>query len=151
MAKLATELTISEVAERSGVASSALRFYETRGLVESYRTAGNQRRYPRYVLRRVAVIRAAQAVGLTLDEITQALSTLPASANPGKRDWERMSGVWRVRLDQQIADLERLRDKLSSCIGCGCLSLKNCALFNKNDSAGAAGSGGVYLHGDDTQ
>jgi len=149
MPALPDRLTIGELATRSGVATSALRFYEERGLIESERTAGNQRVYPRPTLRRVAFIRAAQAVGLTLDEIVSALATLPAGRPPVKRDWERLSMAWRDRLDERIAELERLRDGLTGCIGCGCLSLKTCRLLNRNDRIATNGAGARYLLGDD--
>jgi len=142
-------LTIGELAHRAGVATSALRFYESRGLIASLRTAGNQRRYPRAALRRVALIRAGQEVGLSLSEVGAALQTLPHDRTPGKRDWERRSGTWRDRLDEQIAELQALRDELSDCIGCGCLSLKSCAIFNPSDRAAASGSGPRYLLGDE--
>lgn len=148
MAANSPMLTIGEVAQRCGIATSAIRFYEARGLLQSLRTSGNQRRYPRAVMRRIAVIQAAQSVGLTLEEIAAALSNLPDQRTPGKRDWERLSRLWRARLDRQIDDLQRLRDQLASCIGCGCLSLKNCALFNKDDRAAARGPGARYLLGD---
>jgi MerR family redox-sensitive transcriptional activator SoxR len=141
-------LTIGQVAERSGVATSALRFYEERGLVIAERSGGNQRRFHRSVLRRVAVIRAAQAVGLTLDEIREALAGLPEEAAPSPADWTRMSASWEARLSARIAALEALRDDLSGCIGCGCLSLQNCALFNPDDRAGRLGPGPRYLLGD---
>lgn len=139
------ELTIGQVATRSGVAASALRFYEERGLVTSYRNAGNQRRYDSATLRRVAFIRAAQAVGLSLEEIGAALATLPAGRTPTKRDWHRLSTAWRPRLDEQIERLERLRDNLDGCIGCGCLSLRSCLLFNPGDVLAERGTGGVRL------
>lgn len=142
-------LTIGELAERAGVATSALRFYETKGLISSDRTSGNQRRYPRPTLRRVALIRAGQEVGLTLLEIGDALSTLPHDATPSKRDWERLSSGWQTRLDEQIRELQALRDELSDCIGCGCLSLRSCALFNPSDVISARGSGPRYLLGDE--
>jgi len=142
------QLTIGDVATRCGIAASAIRFYESRGLIQSLRTGGNQRRYTRATIRRIAVIRAAQSVGLTLEEISEALAKLPEGRTPAKRDWERLSNAWRQRLDGQIADLERLRDQLSSCIGCGCLSLKSCALFNSDDRAAARGPGARYLLGD---
>lgn len=142
-------LTIGELAERAGVATSALRFYETKGLISSDRTSGNQRRYPRPTLRRVALIRAGQEVGLTLLEIGDALSTLPHDATPSKRDWERLSSGWQTRLDEQIRELQALRDELSDCIGCGCLSLRSCALFNPSDVISARGSGPRYLFGDE--
>jgi MerR family redox-sensitive transcriptional activator SoxR len=141
-------LTVGELANRSGVATSALRFYESRGLISSERTAGNQRRFPRSTLRRVAFIRAAQAVGLTLEEIGAALEQLPAGRNPNKDDWERLSAAWRERLQDRIADLVLLRDELTGCIGCGCLSLETCALFNPDDRASNAGAGPRYLLGD---
>ena len=142
-------LTIGEVAARSGVATSALRFYETKNLIESTRTDGNQRRYPRAVLRRVALIRAAQEVGLSLNEVSDALQTLPHDKTPTKGDWERLSRSWQERLDQQIDELEALRNELTDCIGCGCLSLKSCAIFNPSDAIAARGSGPRYLLGDD--
>ncbi len=142
-------LTIGEVAERSGVATSALRFYETKGLIESERTSGNQRRYPRASLRRVALIRAAREIGLSLGEVTTALERLPHDRTPTKTDWERLSKSWRTRLDQQIAELQALRDDLSNCIGCGCLSLKSCAIFNPSDVIAERGSGPRYLLGDE--
>ena len=145
MARPAAHLTIGQLAERSGVATSALRFYESRGLIASERTAGNQRRYPQAALRRVAFVRSAQRVGLTLDEIVAALATLPEGRAPTKADWSRLSRGWRPRIEEQIERLERLRDKLDSCIGCGCLSLRTCALNNPGDEAAARGPGAVYL------
>lgn len=141
-------LTIGEVASRSGVATSALRFYETKGLIASERTDGNQRRYPRATLRRVALIRAGQEVGLSLTELAEALEKLPHDKTPTKTDWERLSQSWRRRLDTQIAELVALRDELTDCIGCGCLSLKSCAIFNPGDAAAGLGSGPRYLLGD---
>ena len=138
-------LTIGEVAERSGVAQSALRYYETQGLVSSVRSTGNQRRFERAMLRRIAFIRSAQRVGLSLDEISEALSTLPGGRTPTRADWTRLSRHWRVRIDAQIERLERLRDRLDSCIGCGCLSLARCTLQNPNDVVSARGPGAVYL------
>src|SRR6266513_4618750 len=120
-------LTVGEVADRSGFAASALRFYERQGLIHATRTSGGQRRYERNVLRRLAFIRAARNVGLTLDEISDALATLPDQRTPTKKDWTRLSGAWRQRLTEQIAALTKLRDRLDSCIGCGCLSLRSCA------------------------
>lgn len=140
-------LTIGEVAARTGVAPSALRFYEHEGLVRSVRSLGGQRRYPREVLRRVAFVRVAQRVGLTLDEIRAALASLPRERTPTKADWARLSRSWRPRLDEQIAVLERLRDELTSCIGCGCLSLKACSLYNPADAAATFGPGPRYLLG----
>jgi MerR family redox-sensitive transcriptional activator SoxR len=141
-------LTIGEVASRSGVATSALRFYETKGLIASERTDGNQRRYPRATLRRVALIRAGQEVGLSLAELADALEHLPHDKTPARSDWERLSKSWRTRLDDQIAELTALRDELTDCIGCGCLSLKSCAIFNPGDVASGLGSGPRYLLGD---
>ena len=141
-------LTIGETAARSGVRTSALRYYESLGLIASERTAGDQRRYARETLRRVAVIRAAQLLGLTLREIRLALNELPQGRTPDRHDWQRLSQTWRGSLDQRIADLQALRDRLSGCIGCGCLSLESCALFNPADRAARAGAGARYLVGD---
>jgi MerR family transcriptional regulator, redox-sensitive transcriptional activator SoxR len=138
-------LTIGELAERAGVATSAIRFYESRGLLSSARTTGNQRRYERSTLRRVAFIRTAQRVGLTLEEIGEALATLPERRTPTKADWHRLSQAWRPRLDQQIRRLELLRDRLDGCIGCGCLSLRSCALTNPADDLADQGPGAVLL------
>ena len=148
MPALPDRVTIGELAARSGVATSALRFYEDRGLIAAERTPGNQRVYVRQILRRVAFIRAAQEVGLTLDEIGQALAALPTDRTPMKRDWERLSRAWRSRLDERIAELERLRDTLTGCIGCGCLSLRTCTLLNQADRIAAKGAGARYLLGD---
>ncbi|MDH3189085.1 MAG: redox-sensitive transcriptional activator SoxR [Acidimicrobiia bacterium] len=142
-------LTIGELATRSGVATSALRFYESKGLIQSDRTDGNQRRYPRATLRRVALIRAGQEVGLTLGEIGTALANLPHNATPTKADWQRLSKGWQTRLDQQIAELRALRNELTDCIGCGCLSLKSCAIFNPADAIASRGAGPRYLLGDE--
>jgi MerR family redox-sensitive transcriptional activator SoxR len=139
------ELTIGAVSERTGVAHSALRFYETEGLIRATRSPGGQRRYPRDILRRVSFIRIAQQVGLSLDEIRTALSTLPQNRTPTKQDWERLSSSWRPRLDAQIAMLERLRDRLTGCIGCGCLSLRLCRLVNPDDEAAERGPGPRYI------
>lgn len=141
-------LTIGELASRAGVATSALRFYESKGLITSERTDGNQRRYHRAILRRVALIRAGQEVGLTLGEIGSALATLPHDATPTKQDWQRLSRGWQSRLDRQIAELTALRNELSDCIGCGCLSLKSCAIFNPSDVIASRGTGPRYLLGD---
>jgi MerR family redox-sensitive transcriptional activator SoxR len=141
-------ITISELSHRSGVASSALRYYETLGLISSGRTSGNQRRYRRSALRRVAVIRVASAMGVSLRQIQAAFRTLPDGRDPTPDDWERLSSRWRDELSERIATLERLRNQLSSCIGCGCLSLDRCALFNQEDVAGEAGEGPRYLLGD---
>jgi len=146
--KSAALLTIGEAARRCGVATSTLRFYEQRGLISSIRNAGNQRRYHRATLRRISVIRVAQTLGLTLEEIAEALATLPDGRTPTKRDWERLSTTWRRQLDSRIATLQRMRENLSSCIGCGCLSLKSCALYNTADRAAKRGAGPRYLLGD---
>jgi MerR family redox-sensitive transcriptional activator SoxR len=138
-------LTIGELATRSGVPASALRYYESLGLIAAGRTGGNQRRYDRAELRRVAFIRIAQRVGLSLDEIAAALATLPDARTPTKADWARLSARWQARLDEQIALLERLRDRLSSCIGCGCLSLQRCRISNPDDERSADGPGPHYL------
>jgi MerR family redox-sensitive transcriptional activator SoxR len=138
-------LTIGETAERSGVAPSALRYYETQGLISSVRTTGNQRRYQRSTLRRVAFIRSAQRVGLSLEEISEALSTLPGGRTPTAADWAQLSASWRGRINAQIERLERLRDRLDSCIGCGCLSLNRCSLSNPDDVVRGRGPGAVYL------
>ncbi len=145
MARMPAQLTIGELSRRSGVAASALRFYQDVGLISAQRTSGNQRRYPRNMLRRLAFIRAAQRVGLSLDEITDALSSLPASRTPTKADWERVSRAWTARLDRQIADLERLKEKLTGCVGCGCLSLRTCVLSNPNDEQGDVAPGAPWL------
>jgi MerR family redox-sensitive transcriptional activator SoxR len=141
-------LTIGEVARRSGVASSALRFYEERGLIASERVGTGHRRYPRPVLRRIAFIVFAQRVGLSLDEIGAELAELPADRAPTRRDWSRLSKGWRERIDERIAELERLRVGLTECIGCGCLSLDRCALSNPGDRAGRLGAGPRYWLGD---
>ena len=138
-------LTIGELARRAGVRTSALRFYEERGLIAAARTAGNQRAYPRETLRRVAVIKAAQSLGLSLSDIKAALAHLPNERTPTRRDWERLSRRWAEHLDERIARLQRLRDKLSGCIGCGCLSLRRCALYNAEDAAAKEGPGARYL------
>jgi MerR family redox-sensitive transcriptional activator SoxR len=139
------ELTIGALSERTGVAHSALRFYEAEGLIHATRSRGGQRRYPRDILRRVSFIRIAQQVGLSLDEICTALSSLPENRTPNKKDWERLSASWRPRLDAQIAMLERLRDRLTGCIGCGCLSLRLCRLVNPDDEAAERGPGPRYI------
>lgn len=136
---------IGDVARRTGAATSALRYYEAEGLIHSSRTSGGQRRYSSDVIRRVSFIRVAQQVGLSLDEVKEALATLPDGRTPNKRDWERLSRSWRPRLDEQIAMLERLRDRLDGCIGCGCLSLKACRLHNPGDEAGELGPGPQYV------
>jgi len=138
-------LTVSEVAERSGFAPSAIRFYERTGLIAATRTAGNQRRFERNVLRRLAFIRAARNVGLTLDEVKTALDVLPGSRTPTRADWGRLSKQWRERIEDQIAGLVALRDGLESCIGCGCLSMKRCAISNPSDLMAGRGPGAAYL------
>jgi MerR family redox-sensitive transcriptional activator SoxR len=142
------DLTIGALSERTGVAASALRFYEAEGLIHATRSAGGQRRYTRDMLRRVSFIRVAQQVGLRLDEIRDALASLPDNRTPTQKDWERLSASWAPRLDAQIAMLERLRDRLTGCIGCGCLSLRVCRLVNPDDSAAALGPGPRYVIGD---
>lgn len=143
------QLSIGDMSERTGVAPSALRFYEAEGLISSERTEAGQRRFGRDMLRRVAFVRVAQRVGLSLEEIKGALSLLPAGRTPDKKDWALLSRSWRPVLDERIATLEALRDELDSCIGCGCLSLKRCALYNPDDAARSLGSGPRYLLGDD--
>lgn len=144
---LSAGLTIGQVAERAAIATSALRFYESVGLIQSERTSGNQRRYHRSVLRRVAVIKAAQAIGVSLEEIGDALARLPNNRTPSRRDWEHMSANWRRSLNARIAKLEQLRDELNSCIGCGCLSIDRCGIFNPGDKLAAEVSGGSRLTG----
>jgi MerR family redox-sensitive transcriptional activator SoxR len=141
-------LSITEVSRRSGVASSALRFYEERGLIASERAGSGHRRYPRAVLRRIAFIVFAQRVGLTLEEIGVELAKLPPQRAPSRRDWSRLSRGWRTRIDARIAELERLKAGLTECIGCGCLSLDRCRLSNPGDRAGALGPGPRYWIGD---
>lgn len=141
----AKELTPGELSERSGVAVSALHFYEREGLITSRRTSGNQRRYHRETLRRVAFIRISQRVGIPLSEIRDALHTLPEGRTPTRRDWERLSTVWRKDLDDRITQLTRLRDNLTGCIGCGCLSLASCTLVNPHDRLGERGPGARVL------
>jgi MerR family transcriptional regulator, redox-sensitive transcriptional activator SoxR len=141
-------LTISEVARRSGVASSALRYYEERGLITSQRAGSGHRRYPRPVLRRIAFIVFAQRIGLTLEEIGAELSKLPPDRAPTSRDWSRLSTGWSGRIDQRIAELERLKAGLTECIGCGCLSLDRCRLANPGDRAASLGPGPRFWIGD---
>lgn len=140
-----TELTIGALGERAGVATSALRYYESEGLITATRSSGGQRRYTRDTLRRVSFIRVAQQVGLSLAEIRAALDSLPDGRTPTEKDWQRLSAAWRPRLDQQIAMLERLRDRLDGCIGCGCLSLRFCHMLNPDDQAGETGSGPRFV------
>jgi MerR family redox-sensitive transcriptional activator SoxR len=139
------ELTVGEVAARSGVAVSAIHFYESKGLIKSRRNAGNQRRYSRDVLRRVAVIKVAQRVGIPLASIGEALDTLPEGRTPTAKDWSKLSAKWKAELDERIAKLAQLRDQLNDCIGCGCLSLEHCRLRNPLDELSEQGSGPVLL------
>ena len=138
---IAEILAIADVARRSGVAASALRFYEQRGLIHSMRAGSSHRRYPRHVLRRVAFIVFAQKMGLTLEEVGEALARLPQNRAPGKSDWAKISGGWARRIDERIGELERLRAGLTQCIGCGCLSLRQCQLANPGDRIGQSGPG----------
>ncbi|HVW34718.1 MAG TPA: redox-sensitive transcriptional activator SoxR [Acidimicrobiia bacterium] len=142
------ELAIGEVAERSGLAVSAIRFYEDKGLVTSTRTPGGQRRFRRDVLRRLAFIQAAQRVGLTLEDIGAALDGLPADSGPSGSEWKELSATWRPLLEERIALLQALRDQLDHCIGCGCLSLDRCRLSNPSDRAAKLGPGARFLLGD---
>jgi MerR family transcriptional regulator, redox-sensitive transcriptional activator SoxR len=143
-----SELSIGEVSERSGVAASALRFYERRGLIASTRTDGNQRRYERAVLRRIAFIQAGRAAGVSLADIRSALAGLPTRRTPSRKDWERLSNRWRDDLDARIATLRALRERLTTCIGCGCLSIDKCDLLNPDDEAAEQGAGAHYLSSD---
>ncbi|TCP47971.1 MerR family redox-sensitive transcriptional activator SoxR [Tamaricihabitans halophyticus] len=145
MSKLPHHLTIGQVSDRSGVPHTALRFYEDKGLVTAERSGGNQRRYPRSVLRRLAFIRAAQRVGLSLEDIRDALSMLPADHAPTKADWTRLSRSWQAELDARIDALQRLRDRLTGCVGCGCLSLRSCSLQNGDDEMARFGPGSPRL------
>lgn len=138
------ELTIGELSERSGVSCSALRFYERQGLIRARRTPGNQRRYDAVTLRRVALVQAGKAAGVPLERVRDALATLPADRAPRKHDWERLSSGWRRELDERIATLTAIRNRLTTCIGCGCLSLRTCSLLNPDDAAGALGGGGAH-------
>jgi MerR family redox-sensitive transcriptional activator SoxR len=148
MSKSNNYLTIGETARRSGVATSALRFYETRGLVRSDRGQGNHRRYHRSMLRRISLIKIAQSLGLSLREISGALDTLPDKRTPTQKDWQRLSTQWGNQLDHRIKSLQQMREQLTGCIGCGCLSLQRCPLYNPNDEAGTHGVGPRYLLGD---
>jgi MerR family transcriptional regulator, redox-sensitive transcriptional activator SoxR len=147
---VAAELTIGELAARSGVAASALRFYEARGLIAAQRTSGNQRRYERAMLRRVAFIQAGRAAGIPLEQIRAALETLPTNRTPARHDWERLSRRWRADLDRRIETLQALRTRLTTCIGCGCLSIDACELLNPDDEVGRNGPGAHYLKRDST-
>ena len=133
--------TVGKVAARCGVSVSTLHFYETKGLIHSWRNAGNQRRYKADVLRRISVIKAAQKMGISLEDIKRALATLPDNRTPTARDWQKLSTFWRDDLDSRIHYLQRLRDSLTGCIGCGCLSMKNCPIYNADDKLAAEGSG----------
>ncbi|MCL4106664.1 UNVERIFIED_CONTAM: hypothetical protein GTU68_009798, partial [Idotea baltica] len=137
--------TVGKVARRCGVKVSTLHFYESKGLISSWRNAGNQRRYKADVLRRVSVIKAAQKMGISLDAIKRAFASLPQERTPTARDWKKLSTGWQAELNGRIAYLERLRDSLTSCIGCGCLSMKNCPIYNEQDKLGAQGSGAIIL------
>ena len=148
MAKLADRVTIGEFARRAGVAASALRYYEELGLISSARSAGGQCRYARVMLRRVAFIRAAQTVGLSLADVRSALANLPDERTPNKADWNKVSATWIRRIDEHIAELEQLRATLNSCVGCGCLSLRTCRLYNPGDTAATRGAGARWLLGD---
>lgn len=148
MAKHPLYLSIGETARRAGVAASALRFYESLGLISSVRTSRNHRQYRRSMLRRISVIRIAQLLGMTLEEISEALAELPDGRTPTKQDWQRMSTKWRNQLDQRIDQLMQMRDNLTGCIGCGCLSLRSCSLYNAGDRAAQSGTGPRYLLGD---
>ncbi|MEM7143082.1 MAG: redox-sensitive transcriptional activator SoxR [Actinomycetota bacterium] len=141
-------LSVGDVADRCGIAPSAVRYYDDRGLIRSTRTSGGQRRFARDTIRRIAFITAAQAVGRSLDEIEAALDTLPDRRTPTHDDWNRVASSWRPRLDEQIARLEALRDQLDACVGCGCLSLERCAMYNPTDVAARLGPGPRYLMGD---
>jgi MerR family redox-sensitive transcriptional activator SoxR len=145
---VAEELTIGELSHRSGVAPSALRFYEAQGLIGAHRTSGNQRRYDRATLRRVALIQAGRAAGIPLEEIRAALETLPSQRTPTRRDWERLSRGWRADIAHRIATLQALRNRLTTCIGCGCLSIDRCTLLNPDDEAAALGAGAHYMQRD---
>ncbi|WP_377267394.1 redox-sensitive transcriptional activator SoxR [Peterkaempfera sp. SMS 1(5)a] len=150
MTVLPDRLTIGELAARSGLAASALRYYEDLGLIHSERTAGGQRRYSRATLRRVAFVRAAQQVGLSLEEARKALDSLPEQRPPTAAQWARVATAWQRRIDAQIAELQALRATLGGCIGCGCLSLRKCRLYNPEDSASGTGSGARYLLGEES-
>jgi MerR family transcriptional regulator, redox-sensitive transcriptional activator SoxR len=149
MPALAGFLTISELSARSAVAPSALRYYEDLGLITAERTAGNQRRYARYMLRRVAFIKAGRQLGLSLQEVKAALDRLPSGKAPTRADWSRAARTWQQRIEQRIAELERMSSTLGSCIGCGCLSLRRCALYNPADAAADQGAGARWLLGDE--
>ena len=138
-------LTVGEVARRAGIATSAVRFYEDQGLISSVRTAGNQRRYPRYVLRRIGIITAARRFGIPLAEVAQVFDSLPENRMPGKTDWRRISKRWHERLEVRRRELERLEEELVGCIGCGCLSLNTCRVLNPDDQLSSEGPGARRL------
>lgn len=138
-------LRIGDLARRSGIAASALRYYEELGLIQGGRSAGGHRQYPRHVLRRLAFIRAAQTLGLSLPQVAEVLRGLPDRRTPTKEDWSRLASAWAPLIDARIAALQRLRDRLDACIGCGCLSMRACALYNPDDEAGQCGAGPQYL------
>ncbi len=142
---LPANLSVGDVAKRSAVSIATLHFYEEKGLIDAIRNAGNQRRYSKDVLRRIGIIKAAQKVGISLKDIKQAMSFLPKNKVPTKSDWQKLSKQWRHDLDQRIRELSALRDNMTTCIGCGCLSLKACPLYNPNDELGIQQSGAVLL------
>lgn len=148
MSTLGARLTIGELSRRSGVAASALRYYESLGLIFAERTTGGQRRYSRAMLRRVAFVRAAQIAGLSLEEARESLSRLPGDRAPTKADWNAVSRTWIRRVDERIAELERLKETLTGCVGCGCLSLRTCQLYNPGDTAADRGPGPRWMLGD---
>ncbi|MCG7534228.1 redox-sensitive transcriptional activator SoxR [Pseudoalteromonas sp. OOF1S-7] len=139
------KLSVGQVAKRADVAVSALHFYENKGLIRSWRNSGNQRRYKKDVLRRIAIIKAGQKMGITLAQIKQTLMSLPHSNTPSKEDWARMSSVWRAQLDEKIAYMERVRSMVDGCIGCGCLSMSRCPMYNPDDVVAQAGNGAVLI------
>jgi MerR family redox-sensitive transcriptional activator SoxR len=149
--QVAGELTIGELSARSGVAASALRFYEREGLVASQRTPGNQRRYERATLRRIALVQAGRAAGISLTRLRAALDSLPSNRTPTRRDWERLSKAWRADIDARLETLQALRGRLDTCIGCGCLSIDRCDLLNPDDEAGELGAGAHYLRSDSSR
>lgn len=141
-------LSVGKVAKRCGVNVSALHFYEKKGLIKSERNAGNQRIYQKATLRRIALIKAAQQLGISLEEIKQALDSLPSGCEPTKKDWQNLSTAWQSQLNQRIEQLQRLQELLTGCIGCGCLSMKNCPIYNKDDRLAEQGDGAVLITGD---
>ncbi|MBB1243417.1 redox-sensitive transcriptional activator SoxR [Streptomyces durbertensis] len=145
MKEIPDRLTIGELSARSGMAASALRYYEELGLISSTRTAGGQRRYARATLRRVAFVRAAQQVGLSLDEAREAMARLPADRAPNAREWSRVARRWEARVEERIAELQRLKERLGGCVGCGCLSLQKCRLYNPGDQVAERGPGPRHL------